>query len=439
MQAEIIKIHNYISRGATISTDSRQTTNGAVFFALKGENFDANTFAAQALENGAAIAVVDNKQLEANDRFIVVDDVLQSLQELALYHRRQFSIPVLGITGSNGKTTTKELINAVLSRKYNTLCTQGNLNNHIGVPLTLLNMNPQHEVAIIEMGANHVGEIEMLCQLARPTLGLITNIGKAHIEGFGSFENIIKGKTELYTFIKDNEGVIFLNDDNNILKQHAGNHSRITYGSQPQSNYQGTILSASPFLELSFSDNQTATPIKETLKIRSQLFGAYNFENIMSALAVGLHMGVSPQEAISAIEAYAPRNSRSQLKYTDNNTLILDAYNANPTSMKAALQNFNQIATTQPKALLLGDMLELGPSSAGEHEEIVQQIRKHSYAFVGLVGEQFMHTTASRNGFHVFLNVKMAADWLAQNQPQNMFILLKASRGTGLEKLEPFL
>lgn len=432
-------IHQLILEGASVSTDTRTLEKGSVFFALKGENFDANLFAAEAIQKGAAIAVVDDKNLSYHEKCWVVDDVLQTLQMTATRHRDLFTIPVIGITGSNGKTTTKELLNAVLSQKYTTLCTQGNLNNHIGVPLTLLRLNRKHQIAIIEMGANHVGEIEMLSNLAKPTFGMITNIGKAHIEGFGSVENIIKGKTELYRFLQNNHGHIFLNADNEILSRHADPSACITYGKNPAYQYSGDIVSVSPFLEVSFQQPASEESSPRQWHIRSNLTGGYNFENIMAAVAIGLHMGVPPQQIKTAIERYTPSNSRSQWKETGKNTLIMDAYNANPTSMKAALENFRQIDSQQPRGVILGDMLELGNTAESEHKEIVQQISGHHYDFVVLIGKHFSAVSPLPQHYRTFPDTAAADVWMKEHAPENHIILLKGSRGIGIEKLEKFL
>ncbi|TVQ14450.1 MAG: UDP-N-acetylmuramoyl-tripeptide--D-alanyl-D-alanine ligase [Bacteroidetes bacterium] len=432
-------IHRLILQGATVSIDSRTIEKGSVFFALKGENFDANHFAAGAIKKGAAIAVVDNKDIEPHEQFVFVEDVLQALQDVASQHRDLFKIPVIGITGSNGKTTTKEILHAVLSRKFNTLCTKGNFNNHIGVPLTLLNLTKEHQVAIIEMGANHIGEIAMLSSLAKPTSGLITNIGKAHIEGFGSVENIVIAKTELYKYLQANNGLIFLNADNEILSKQVNISSCITYGKGASSRYTGDIVASSPFLEISFISKQSKTQSEKHWHIRTQLTGRYNFENIMAATAIGLHMGVLPEQIKEAIENYTPVNSRSQWKETGKNALIMDAYNANPTSMKAALDNFNHIETTQPKALILGDMLELGITAEAEHQEIIQFLSRHTYNFVLLVGSEFSKIRTLPSNYNVFPDTKTAAGWLENHAPENHTILLKGSRGIGLEQLECFL
>jgi UDP-N-acetylmuramoyl-tripeptide--D-alanyl-D-alanine ligase len=435
MDTTIEKIHSLLIRGAGVSTDSRKIEEGCIFFALKGENFDANDFALQAVEKGAALAVVDNTDLEKHEKFIFVEDSLKALQDLAVFHRSQFNIPVLGITGSNGKTTTKELVNAVLSKKYRTLFTAGNLNNHIGVPLTLLRLNNSHEIAIIEMGANHVGEIGFLSSLAKPTLGLITNIGKAHIEGFGSFENIIKGKTELYDYIRSTGGSIFLNSDNEILSGRSSGMHILTYGKSPEASVSGSIISSQPFLSVV----ARSTEHPESFPITSRLLGIYNFENIMSAVAAGLHFGVSQEEIAGAIEDYYPVNSRSQLKETERNTLILDSYNANPTSMKAAIENFSSMESKLPKIVILGDMLEMGDTAETEHNDIIKLTTEYPYRYVLLTGENFHRLCPDKSGYYSFPDAQSLCEWLVIHQLTGNIILIKGSRGIQLEKVEKFI
>jgi UDP-N-acetylmuramoyl-tripeptide--D-alanyl-D-alanine ligase len=435
MISQIEKIHSYILKGSKVSTDTRQIEPGSIFFALKGEKFDANDFALQALQKGAVLVVADKKDLH-HPAIIVVDDSLKALQELAVYHRNQFrNIPFIGITGSNGKTTTKELINAVVTRKYKTLCTKGNLNNHIGVPLTLLNLTPEHEMAIIEMGANHMGEIGFLSSLAQPDFGLITNIGKAHIEGFGSFENIITGKTELYDFIRKSGGNLFLNSDNPILKEKSIGIEAVTYGRHQEASVQGEIISSSPFLQIRYWSAKTQGKVN----ISSQLLGAYNFENIMSAITIGEYFGVEPADIKAAIEEYAPVNSRSQLKDSGTNSLILDSYNANPTSMRAAIENFSNLQTENPKGLILGDMLEMGDSAEYEHNDIIELTLAHPYKFVVLVGSHFLKACPDHKAYHAFADSDSAARWVCEQAFKGFSILIKGSRGIQLEKIEKHL
>ncbi len=433
----IEKIHSCIVAGAKVSTDTRQIEKDSVFFALKGENFDANNFALQALEKGAQLAIVDKKNLPWHKQLIQVDDVFQTLQHLAAYHRRLFNIPVIGITGSNGKTTTKELINAVLSSSYNTLCTRGNYNNHIGVPLTLLNLTKDHQIAVIEMGANHMGEIALLSSLTQPTHGLITNIGKAHIEGFGSLANIIKGKTELYDYLKAHEGLIFLNADNVILSERAIPAECITYGVKPSYHYTGSMVAGSPFLKIEYYASATSKTL--ATPISSKLPGSYNFENIMAAIAIGEHFEVPASRIKEAIENYTPNNSRSQLKDTGKNLLLLDAYNANPTSMKAAIGNFNAFNTPLKKCLILGDMLELGDSTDEEHSEIIKLVRENPYHLVLLIGRNFKRVSPAGENIIFFDDTTQAAEWIQKTNLNDLMILVKGSRGIKMENLEKYL
>lgn len=434
MQEDFLRVHKLISEGAPVSIDTRQIKDNAVFFALKGQNFDANQFARQAIDKGAAIAVVDDPDLPDSNDFIKVENVLDYLQQLASYHRSLFQIPVIGITGSNGKTTTKELINAVLSRKFETHCTQGNLNNHIGVPLTLLGLHKKHQIAIVEMGANHMGEIAMLSEMAKPTHGIITNIGKAHIEGFGSFENIIRGKTELYQFLTKNKGTVFLNGDNEILSRAASGLQCITYGTNKNNTYTGFPVGSDPFLSIKYKLPEESKTDEQLITISTNLLGDYNFENIMAAIAIGLYFDVQPSEIRQAIEQYFPKNSRSQLVHTQKNTLFLDAYNANPTSMKAALLNFSASDSELPKAVILGDMLELGKTAKTEHLEILNLVNQQQYNYAIFVGEHFSQLATTKNNL-IFRNTAEAARWLENNPIINHTILIKGSRGIALEKL----
>ena len=437
MKDNINKVHQLILNGAKVSTDTRQIEENSVFFALKGENFDANRFAEQALQKGALFAIVDDKTLPDNSKILKVENVLETLQELARMHRNLFHIPVIGITGSNGKTTTKELINAVLSCKYTALCTEGNLNNHIGVPVTLLRLDSSHEIAIIEMGANHVGEIAFLTNMTRPGTGLITNVGKAHIEGFGSLENIVKAKTELYDFLKSSDGTILVNKSNEILMSHLDEGKCITYGSSEDCHYSGRIESAEPFLRISFRKPKAEISDNQWIEVRSKLLGTYNFENIMAAVAIGLHFGVDPEEIKDAIENYYPSNNRSQLKRSHINTIHMDAYNANPSSMQVALDNFSHLKTSSKKAIILGDMLELGDISFDEHRKVIERIREEDYSLVILVGPEFSRIPFDKpDHFHIFENTKQASVWLKSQTLSGYTLLMKGSRGIQLEQLE---
>ncbi len=418
----IDKLYGLYLQFSHVCTDTRNITKNCLFFCLKGENFDGNTFALQALEAGAAYVVTENTVLVDNERCIVVKDVLKTLQALALYHRQQLRIPVIGITGTNGKTTTKELITSVLSSKYNVAYTQGNLNNHIGVPLTLLTINADTEIAIIEMGANHVGEIADLCHISQPTHGIITNIGKAHIAGFGSIENIISTKRAIYEFIMRHESTIFINDEDEILKKCVGNYEQLVkYGNTPDSTCQGIVTDLNPYLNIQISD----------VKFSTQLTGEYNLTNILCAVAVGLHFGVTLPEAAHAIEAYHPQNHRSQVQRQGGNLIIADFYNANPTSMEAALVNLTHLKESN-KIAILGDMLELGEISEEEHRKVADFCRNNHIKPL-FVGEIFANI--GLKDALVFVNVEELNQYLAQNPIHNAAILIKGSRGIHLEKI----
>lgn len=411
-----------------VSTDSRKIAPGSIFFALKGENFDGNRFAASALEAGAAFVVVDDPQMATHEKFLLVDDVLTALQQLAAFHRKQLALPVLAITGTNGKTTTKELVAAVLAEKFNVEFTRGNLNNHIGVPLTLLSFTKETQFGVVEMGANHPGEIDFLCRLATPNFGIITNVGKAHLEGFGSFEGVIQTKSELYRHLEKNGGKIFLNSDNPYLRAVVGEKlEKIKYGQTEGAWLRGETVQSPPFLHA-----RIWFP-KGVLYFNTRLVGHYNLENVLAAACVGHYFGIDPLKIKKAVENYRPSNNRSQLTQAGNNQVILDAYNANPTSMQAALTNFSQIVHPQ-KAVILGDMLELGESSAEEHQRIVNLLQTQPPARVFLVGNHFAATSHPEN-FKPFPSADLLAEYLQENPLQNCLILIKGSRGIRLEKL----
>lgn len=444
-----------------ISTDSRKIPPGCLFFALKGENFNGNLFARQALDQGAAFAIIDEPQattdprlavdpqladvprltddpgltdvprLTDDPRYILVPDVLETLQQLALHHRRQFTIPVIAITGTNGKTTTKELINTVLSRKYKTTSTQGNLNNHIGVPLTLLAMNRATEIAIIEMGANHPGEIDLLCRIAEPGFGIITNIGKAHLEGFGGYEGVIRTKTELYRYLQSNQGKIFVNKDNPLLMEHACKGIAATYGAPPADTALGA-MSASPCVEME------VLPLNlPPYPIRSKLYGGYNATNILAAAAIGQYFGVSSAEIAAAIGSYESSNNRSQVLQTASNLLIMDAYNANPSSMEAAIETF-AAADYKNKVVILGDMLELGEDTDSEHLALMERVATHKFAEVYLVGPTLTRLNTRRENT-CFNDSELAAIWFSHHKLQDNTVLIKGSRGIRLESIAPLL
>jgi UDP-N-acetylmuramoyl-tripeptide--D-alanyl-D-alanine ligase len=418
-----------------VITDTRKLTSGCLFFALKGDNFDGNKFAASALENGAAYAIVDDPNVCQNERFLLVKDVLTALQQLATHYRKQFDIPIIGITGSNGKTTTKELLSTVLATHYPTHFTKGNLNNHIGVPLTLLSMPRETEVAVIEMGANHLGEIDFLCNIALPTHGIITNIGKAHLEGFGGLEGVKKTKSELYRFIDKHNGLIFINkDEKHLSLLSKKNSKKIFYKATTEvndSNYTAKLVEEFPFLKVQFDTEQ-----KESIIVNSQLIGLYNFNNIMTAICLGNYFKVPDLKIKEAIESYLPANNRSQIVKKDSNTFILDAYNANPSSMKNALENFKKIKN-QAKIAILGDMRELGDDSQKEHKFLYNYAQKcgiDSLVFVGTEFDKIKAKKTPKQTLH-FTDADAAKIWFQQIVFSNTIFLIKGSRGIHLETL----
>ena len=410
-----------------VTTDSRNCPEGSLFIALKGESFNGNAFAGKALETGCAYAIIDEPEyaVEGDQRYILVDNCLQTLQQLANYHRRQLGTQVIGITGTNGKTTTKELISAVLSQSHNILYTLGNLNNHIGVPSTLLRLKAEHDLAVIEMGANHPGEIKFLSEIVEPDCGIITNVGKAHLEGFGSFEGVIKTKGELYDFLRKKEGsTVFIHHDNAYLMNIAGGLNLIPYGTEDDLYVNGRITGNSPYLTFEWKAGKAG----ETYQVQTQLIGEYNFPNALAAITIGLFFGVEAAKINEALAGYTPQNNRSQLKKTNDNTLIIDAYNANPTSMMAALQNFRNMEVPH-KMLLLGDMRELGAESADEHQKIADYIKECDFEEVWLVGEQF---AAAEHSFKTYPNVQEVIKELETNKPKGYTILIKGSNGIKL-------
>jgi len=419
---EIAALYDLYLQHPNIQTDTRKLQPGELFFALSGANFDGNAFAARALEMGAAYAIIDNPEFAAGDRYIVVHNALDTLQQLARHHRRQFNIPFIAITGSNGKTTTKELVAAVLKAKFTTYATEGNLNNHIGVPLTILKIRQDAEMAIIEMGANHLHEIAGYCQIAEPDFGIITNCGRAHLEGFGSPEGVRKAKGELYDFIRSAGGSVFLNTDLDYLREMSqGVKNIITYGSAP-ADYVGRAIEDGVFLSL-----ELEKPVVE--KFTSQLVGGYNFPNVMAAIAVGLHFGVGVENIKSAIASYSPGNSRSQFMVRGTNQIILDAYNANPSSMREAISNFAQ--TIMPhKRLWLGGMKEMGAAEHKEHWELVHLISQYSWEQVILVGNEFRDVAGS---YLWFENSASAAAFIQENPVSGCSVLIKGSRGSKME------
>jgi len=425
-----------ISCNQKITTDTRQIEKESIFFALKGDNFDANTFAVSAIEQGCLFAVVDNPNLANGTSILLVEDVLNTLQNLAKFHRSQLKIPVIGITGSNGKTTNKELIHAVLSKKYNTYATKGNLNNHIGVPLTILKIQQEHEFAIVEMGANHQGEIAMLCNICDPDFGLITNIGKAHLEGFGGVEGIKIGKSELYKFIEKKNGKIFINGNDPVLIELSRSIDKVYFGENNTFDVYGELVNNSEFVELKWNTKDAS--LENTPLISTHLFGHYNFVNVICAICIGNYFGVEKQMINSAISNYLPEMNRSQVKKTIKNTLILDAYNANPSSMMLAIKHFARQAFPN-KYVVLGDMFELGDYSYQEHKLILDELYLYPEIKCLLVGTHFYQFKNNFLGFSFCENIKLAQNFIEKSNISAFTILIKGSRGIALEKLVPLL
>jgi UDP-N-acetylmuramoyl-tripeptide--D-alanyl-D-alanine ligase len=428
------QLYQYYLDHPVICTDTRAITSGCLFFALKGENFNANAFAAQAIQQGAAFAIVDDVTLPENPQFVVVPTVLTALQDLARHHRKQLNIPVIGLTGSNGKTTTKELIRAVLEMRYRTFATKGNLNNHIGVPLSILSLQSDVEIAVIEMGANHQKEIEFLCDIAQPTHGLITNIGMAHLDGFGGFEGVKKGKAELYAHLKATHGFAFINRNNPYLlemSEIAGLNKVVYYGTEKENTISGKLVHSDPIITFEWTNRG------QTHQAKANLTGTYNFENILAAICIGYFFELAPEEINDGLANYFPSNNRSQLTRTENNTVICDFYNANPSSMTAALNNLKSLDAAG-KTAIIGDMFELGLEAPAQHEAIIKLalaneigqvifIGKNFYAFKDQFEEQFFSTPAE------------ALTYLKSNPIIGNLVLLKGSRGMALEQLLPLL
>jgi UDP-N-acetylmuramoyl-tripeptide--D-alanyl-D-alanine ligase len=426
------KLYQLFQSHSRITIDSRSCTKNSLFFALKGYNFDGNDYAAKALQNGCAFAVVDNEKVVKNEHYILVDDVLKTLQKLANFHRNKMKTNIIAITGTNGKTTTKELAAAVLGKKYNTLFTQGNFNNHIGVPLTLLRLTAEHKVAIVEMGANHLGEIKMLSEIVEPNFGLITNIGKAHLEGFGSFEGVLAAKTELYNFIRQHNGRIFINPSNETLTKASEKILNISYSLTSNTDVCGHIIEQNPFVTLAWNSPRFSVA---TQKIQTNLIGDYNIENLLAAITIGLFFEVETNDICDALQSYVPQNHRSQFMQTTKNLLVIDAYNANPSSMEAALTNFVSMKFTH-KAAILGDMLELGSDSDNEHKKIIEILQKFNLDNVFLIGENFAKI---HSDYKNFANKDEFIKFLQQNPLVNCEILIKGSNRTKLEEVVKFL
>ncbi len=416
---EIKEIYNLYSKNYLVDTDTRNIRNNTLFFALKGDNFNGNKFTKEALEKGAAYVIIDDDKYKINNRTILVNDVLQTLQKLASFHRQQLNIPIIALTGSNGKTTTKELINCVLSEKYKTTATIGNLNNHIGVPLTLLSMTPETEIGIVEMGANHKKEIEFLCDIAKPDFGYITNFGKAHLEGFGGIEGVIIGKSELYTYLKKNNKIAFINPKDSIQIEKTKSIETISFSQAVK------FKEANPFVKLNI----------DTQEVTSNLIGEYNYANIVAAITIGNYFEIEGNKINKAIEGYVPTNNRSQIIKKENNHIILDAYNANPSSMKVALENFSKIEEKN-KTVILGDMFELGEDSLREHQVITDLADSFSFSNTLFVGENFFKSTTKNEQFKTFEDLK---EYIIKKPLENQSILIKGSRGMKLERILDFI
>jgi len=426
-----VEIYQIFKENPVISTDTRKIEKNCIFFALKGDNFNGNKFAAAALEKGASFAIIDEKEYEIPGRTVLVADVLDTLKELANKHRRELGIPILGITGTNGKTTTKELVSAVLGQKFKVSFTEGNLNNHIGVPLTLLKMNSDTEFGIVEMGANHLGEIAALCNIADPDFGIITNIGKAHLEGFGSFEGVKKTKSELYQYIKNKNGIIFYNYDNPILTELTREiQHKISFGCE-NADFTGELLSSPTFVNLK------ANFKKGVLYLNTNLTGDYNFENVMAAACIGNYFEVDPLLIQKALKSYYPQNNRSQLITKDGLKIIMDAYNANPTSMQASIKSFMS-NVSNASFLILGDMLELGDYSKQEHTAILELLKSYPSTKVYTVGKNFFEI-AGIFSCQPFLNIELLCEFLQKSPITEGDVLIKGSRGIQLEKVLNFL
>lgn len=427
-------LYQHYLKHPVISTDTRTITKDCLFFALKGENFDANTFAAKALEQGAAFAIIDRAEFAINENCILVPDVLGALQALAEFHRDQLNIPVIGLTGSNGKTTTKELIKAVLAEKYKVFATKGNLNNHIGVPLSILSISHDIEIAVIEMGANHQQEIAMLCEIAKPTHGLITNVGMAHLDGFGGFEGVKKGKAELYAYLKKVNGYTFIYRNNPYLiemSNAAGLNKIVYYGTAGENTISGELIDTDPFIELKWSFQEG------TFNVKANLTGTYNFENILAAICIGNFFNIKPSAINKGLINYFPVNNRSQLTKTAKNNVICDFYNANPSSMMAALNNLKSLSAKH-KTVIIGDMFELGDEAAKQHQEIAKIAYDGNFDELIFIGENFFAFKDQNNGMF-FKTRTEAYQYLAEHTISDSLVLLKGSRGMALEQLLPLL
>tara|TARA_B100000900_G_scaffold227694_1_gene193331 strand:+ start:8664 stop:9947 length:1284 start_codon:yes stop_codon:yes gene_type:complete len=422
---KIEKLHHLFLKFNGVSTDTRSIAHGALFFALKGKNFNGNNFAKKALDSGASYCIIDEQQPQNNARFILVPNVLKTLQELANFHRKHLNIPIIAVTGSNGKTTTKELINSVLGQRYKTYATQGNFNNHIGVPLTLLQMDASVDIGIVEMGANHVGEIANLCQISAPNYGYITNFGMAHLEGFGSAAGVVKGKCELYDYLMRNKGVVFINGDDKKQVQQIGDYKSVNIFSEDNSsNIQVSMTSQTPFLSFE----------SQGCIMESQLVGIYNFSNAAAAIAISFFFQVSLKNIKKGIESYTPNNNRSQIIQKGSNTIVLDAYNANPSSMEVALDNFNSMKSPL-KIIILGDMYELGIYSKSEHQAVIDKVNSLNFSSAYYLGSHFFELATNSSKSSFFRTKESFRNQLQSLVFKEALILIKGSRGMALETL----
>lgn len=432
---EIAELYKIFEKHPVVTTDSRDCPEGSIFFALKGASFNGNVFAAKALEMGCSYAVVDEAEYapSGDERFILTDNCLKTLQMLANYHRRHLGTKIIGVTGTNGKTTTKELVATVLGKKYRVLYTQGNFNNDIGVPKTLLRLRPEHEIAVVEMGASHPGDIKTLVDIVEPNYGIITNVGRAHLQGFGSFEGVIKTKGELYDFIRENGGLVFIHNEDKYLQGISDGLKLVKYGtSEGNSDLSvcGEVVKCAPFLNFRWNYRQG-----EWHEVQTHLIGSYNLYNMLAAACIGLFFGVEEKDVGDALREYIPTNNRSQLEVTEYNKLIVDTYNANPTSMKAALENFRDMDVS-PKMVILGDMRELGDVSREEHQTVVDFLKKNEFENVWLVGEEFGNTECT---YRKFANVEQVKEEILSNRPHGYYILIKGSNGVKLFQLPEML
>lgn len=434
---EIAALYELYKKHPVICTDSRKITPGCVYVSLKGESFDGNSFALEALEKGASHSITDDASMPDRAGLIKVKDGLRALQELASYHRHQFRIPVIGITGSNGKTTTKELMNAVLSQKFRVLATAGNFNNQIGVPLTLFQLKPEHEMAIIEMGASKQGDIKELCDIADPNYALITNIGKAHLETMGGLEGVLKTKTELFDHIRANGGRLLVHSCDKLLVENTKGERAFYYGALETDDVQGRIVRDGNFVSLQWKRRDTAGSLDDAPVVKTNLTGAYNLPNMMAAVAMGLVFGMSDAEIAKGISSYEPSNNRSEVRKKGTNTFILDAYNANPSSMEVAINNLMG-SEGEGKSVILGEMLEVGPTSAEEHRAICERLSQLKLKTVCLIGSEFLPFKEAFP-FHFFANVDVLNAWLNDRPFENETVLIKGSRGNRLEKAAAFL